>query len=192
MAWDRREAIALASGLVAASALTGRAEACAITTLPFSAMSIDRQRMSSKLEALRHHWNNNSIDKFFRQDCDPSVVVDFYVDGKGGRWGAANAIDLLHECFPKILGDFSGHMFDPFQPLVYSMAVFEKGSDTPPHPPGDLRCGRSDFPPVFVIAMGFKTDRGLQETTLSRGQEIVSGLTFRASLDFDQRFYRPA
>lgn len=190
MKLDRREAITLASGLAALSAIPDRAEACATLTLPFSAAGKDRERMSHKFRALRQHWNNGSVEEFVRQHCALRVNLDIRSDVMGGRWGNANTLGLFHERFPKIVGDFSGQMFDPLQPILYSMAVFDAGPNPPPHHPSDLHCGRSDFPPSFVIAMGFKFDLSAKGSTLSGGDNIVTALTFRASLDFDQRFYR--
>ncbi|MGL3819768.1 hypothetical protein [Sphingopyxis sp. R3-92] len=146
--------------------------------------------MSHKFEALRQHWNDGSIEEFVRKHCAPRVNLDIRSDVMGERWGNANTLGLFHERFPEIVGDFSGLMFDPLQPILYSMAVFNAGPNPPPYSPSDLRCGRSDFPPSFVVAMSFKFDLSAEGSTLGGGDNIVTALTFRASLDFDQSFYR--
>ncbi|WP_326913284.1 hypothetical protein [Sphingopyxis chilensis] len=176
MAIDRREAIALTTGLVAASAVQTRAEACTQVTLMFSSTKRDNERMIEKFEALRRHWNEDTLDEFFSEHCISGIQAIYRLDGRGKYWGGAAPLAPLHDRYPKIIGDFSGYMFHPFFPAVYSMGAFEAG---PNRPRPDYNCGTGLWPPVLAVGMHFKVDRAASGATLSGGSKIVTGLMFQ-------------
>ena len=178
----RREAITLATGIVIASAVGDAATACGKRPDPaFNSSQSDRNRMLGKLDAFRQHWNAGKLEQFLSTHCTKYVQVNFTIDGRGGNWKDPLEIARLHERYPKIISDFSGVMFDPMMPCIYSMAEFSMI----PKPPRSekeeiLLCGgRPGSVPVLAIYMRFKEKIGGKKNTLSDGHNIVEHLSLR-------------
>jgi len=179
--------MALATGLTLASVAAGRASASSRPVPRFVPSRDDLERMTTKLGALRYHWNRATLGKFFAEHCTEQVEVNFYVglgsDRHGGSWSSPDDIRLFQQQYPKIVSDYSGILSPPSGgDTIYTLAEFER---TPPPPPGQddeilLVSGPGlAGPAAIALQMTFELEDSGETTRIARGSRIVAGLSLR-------------
>lgn len=178
---ERRQAIALAAGIVMSVGTSKDAFACSRQPPPaFRPTKIEKGLMAAQLDLLRSSWNDGKPDRFLERYCIKPAQLNYIFEGKGGNWGDATAaIRIFHRRYPKMTSEFSGVMFDPLLPYIYATAEFEEAPKVWSENDEIISCFREGMVPTFVIQMRFVESYYHGADRLPSDKPIVAQLSFR-------------